>query len=243
MAVVVTSGNDLPKKRALIDALNGVATNIVHNINSERTNTVLGGRSASVWGEPLTEELMGLTFRVSDQSFLQVNHSQCERLYAYVLEQAGLSASDTVTDAYCGVGGIGINLAPYASRIIGIESEASAVADARQNAVMNGLSNFEFVCGRAEFVLPDLKKKGVDIHVAILDPPARGCDKRVLEGLAEAKPHRVVYVSCNPATLARDLKILQELGFVFVEAQPVDMFPQTMSMECVALLMYKIPPL
>lgn len=213
---------------------------VVANFHPRRTSQIMGERYIVLYGEDrILDVFDGKTLEISPHSFFQVNTLQTKALYDTVVRYAGLTGAETVVDAYCGVGGIGMSLAPYAARVIGIELNASAVDDARRNAQINNITNIEFLCERAERALPELRKKGVDIHAAILDPPAKGCDQKLLESLAEAKVRRVVYVSCNPATLARDLRLLQELGFVFKEAQPVDMFPQTMSVECVAWLQYK----
>ncbi len=239
MAVIVTAGSDLPKKRALIDALEGVATNIVHNINSERTNTVLGKRSAIIWGEPLAEELLGLTFRVSDRSFLQVNHDQAQELYALALDALELKGTETALDAYSGVGTIALALAKRAARVVGIEYVKEAVLDAQKNAALNDIANAGFYEGAVEVVLPELVKE-TRFDAIVLDPPRKGCDKAALDAVIASKAKKVAYVSCNPATLARDAKALCEGGYTIVKATPVDMFPQTAHVEAVMLLQLKM---
>ncbi len=235
MAVVVTAGNVLPKKRALIDALEGVATNIVHNINPGRTNTVLGKKSVSIWGEPLKEELLGLTFVVSDQSFLQVNREQAQKLYTLALDALELSGSETALDAYSGVGTIALAMAKRAKRVAGIEYIKEAVLDAQKNAALNGVKNAEFFEGAVEAVLPELVKRE-RFDAIVLDPPRKGCEKAALDAVIASKAKKVAYVSCNPATLARDAKVLCEAGYTIVKATPVDMFPQTAHVEAVVVL-------
>ncbi len=230
MAVIVTAGNELLKKRALIDALEGVATNIVHNINPGRTNTVLGKRSVSIWGEPLEEELSGLTFVVSDQSFLQVNHDQAQRLYALALDALELTGNETVADAYSGVGTIALALAKRARRVAGIEYIKEAVADAEKNAALNGIENARFYEGTVEAVLPTLVKQ-TRFDAIVLDPPRKGCERAALDAVIASGAKKVAYISCNPATLARDAKILCEGGFTLVKASPVDMFSQSSHLE------------
>jgi 23S rRNA (uracil1939-C5)-methyltransferase len=182
------------------------------------------------------EEAGKLKFEISPLSFYQVNPAQMVKLYDKALEYAGLTGTETVLDLYCGVGTIGLYCASKAKKVIGIESVKSAVLDANRNAVINGIVNAEFICGKAEEELPKLLAKGVKADVVILDPPRAGCDPALLDAVAQAKPDRIVYVSCDPATLARDIKILGEKGYRFVEAQPVDMFPMTAHVECVIMM-------
>jgi 23S rRNA (uracil1939-C5)-methyltransferase len=170
-------------------------------------------------------------------SFYQVNPAQMVKLYDKAMEYAGLTGAETVLDLYCGVGTIGLYCASKAKKVIGIESVKSAILDANRNAVINGIVNAEFICGRAEEELPKLLEQGIKADVVILDPPRAGCDPALLDAVAEAKPDRIVYVSCDPATLARDIKILGDKGYRFVEAQPVDMFPHTGHCEVCCLLL------
>ncbi len=237
MTAVVTAGSDLPKQRALIDALDGVATNIVHNVNPGRTNTVLGRQSKALWGAPLTEELAGLTFYVSDQSFLQVNREQAEKLYALVLNALALTGGETVADAYSGVGTIALALSKHCGRVVGIEYVKEAVLDAQKNAARNDIANAAFYEGAVESVLPELIKHQ-RFDAIVLDPPRKGCERAALDAVIASKAKKVVYVSCNPATLARDAKILCEGGYTLIKATPADMFPQTAHVEAVAVFIF-----
>ena len=186
--------------------------------------------------ERLEDELMGLRFRLSPLSFYQVNRVQTERLYGQALEFAALSGGETVVDAYCGAGTIGLCMARKAGRVVGIEIVPDAVRDAKENAARNGVGNAEFLAGACEDVLPRLVEDGLRPDVAVLDPPRKGCEPAVLEAVARSAPRRIVYVSCNPATLARDAKRLAELGYPLRALRPCDMFPWTGEVETVVLL-------
>lgn len=199
-------------------------------------------RAANVlWGEPwIVDTLDGLKFRISATSFYQVNPSQTIELYRKAIEYADLTGGERVLDAYCGVGTVSLSVARAAREVYGIESVRAAVRDAKANAAANGIANVRFIEGRAEQVLPALARDGIAFDVAVVDPPRSGCDPEVLGALAggngaRAVP-RLVYMSCNPATMARDLNILSGLGYRTIETQPVDMFPHTYHVECVALL-------
>ena len=182
---------------------------------------------------------MDLDFEISPLSFYQVNPVQTEKLYKKVSDYAALTGTETVFDLYCGVGTIGLTLAKNAKRVIGIESVKASVLDANRNATINGIVNAEYIHGKAEDKLPKLLDQGVQADLVILDPPRAGCDPALLEVVAAAGPTRIVYVSCDPATLARDIKILTQQGYRFVEAQPVDMFPHTAHVETVVLITKK----
>ncbi|MDR0569768.1 MAG: 23S rRNA (uracil(1939)-C(5))-methyltransferase RlmD [Clostridiales Family XIII bacterium] len=184
----------------------------------------------------IREKLGGLSFAISPQSFFQVNPSQAEVLAGQVRAYAALTGRETVMDLYCGVGALGLLLADGAKRVIGVEAVGGAVDNARANAKANGAANAEFVRGRAEEKLPEMAAAGLKADVAILDPPRAGCRPELLEATARMGPERIVYVSCHPATLARDVKILAGYGYAFVEARMADMFPHTMHVEAVALL-------
>jgi 23S rRNA (uracil1939-C5)-methyltransferase len=175
-----------------------------------------------------------LTFHISARSFFQVNTEQAEVLYNKALEYAALTGKETVIDAYCGTGTISLFLAQRARRVYGIEIVAPAIRDAEKNARDNHIRNAEFIVGDATAVMPRLYKEGIRPDVIVVDPPRAGCTPVVLETIARMNPTRIVYVSCNPASLARDLKILEDLGYKAKEAQPVDMFPQTSHVETVA---------
>lgn len=240
LVVIVTNGANLPKKEQICHALREAIPNlcgIVQNVNTKRGNTILGKEDITLWGRPwLCERLGDLEFHLSARSFFQVNPSQTVRLYGKALEYAALSGKETVFDLYCGIGTISLFLARSAEKVIGVESLAAAVDDARKNASINGITNTTFHVGAAEKIVPLLYKEGLRADVVVVDPPRKGCDQALLETISKMSPQRIVYLSCNPATLARDLSFLAKNGFTPVEAQPVDMFPQTSHVECVVLI-------
>ena len=206
-------------------------------MNPEKTNVVLRGTFQLLWGEDALEEtLCGLTFRLSPQSFFQVSPVQAEILYETALSYATLGGTETVLDLYCGTGTITQILAQKAKLAIGGEIVASAVADARENAKRNGITNVEFIEGDAAKVAATLEQRGITADVVIVDPPRKGLDETVIAEMATIAPGRVVYVSCDPATLARDVGRLIEKGYTLKKVQPVDMFPCTTHVECVVLL-------
>ncbi len=210
---------------------------VVRNINTGPRKVVLGNKNRVLMGrEYITDKLGGLTFRLSANSFYQVNLTQAQRLYDVAGDYVGLTGGETVVDAYSGTGTIALYLAGSAGRVIGLESVPEAVADARENAKSNGINNAEFRAGAVENLLPNLLQEGLSPDVVVLDPPRAGCEEKVLEAIVGMQIPRVVYVSCNPATLARDLGRLQMRGYGIREVQPVDMFPWTGHVECVALI-------
>ncbi len=207
------------------------------NINTENTNVILGRRNILLYGgKTITDTIGKYKFNISPHSFFQVNPVQTEMLYRKALEYAGLSGTETVFDLYCGIGTISLFLSEKAAKVIGVEAVEAAVEDARKNTEINGVTNAEFHTGEAERVVPKLYSKGVCADVVVLDPPRKGCDESLLQLLADMQPARIVYVSCNPSTLARDLKYLAGHGFNVIEAQPVDMFPWTGHVECLVLM-------
>ncbi|ATG75191.1 RNA methyltransferase [Zobellella denitrificans] len=219
-----------------LESLPGLAS-LVLNINGDGGNRVLGPDNRLLWGkEAIADSLDGLEFAISPLSFYQVNPRQTEVLYREALRQADLKGHETVFDLYCGIGTIALFMARQAHRVIGVELVPEAIADARANAERNGLANVEFHPGAAETVVPGLYRQGLRADVVVVDPPRKGCDQALLETLAEMKPERLVYVSCNPKSLARDLAWLSKHGFELEQATPVDMFPHTMHVETVALL-------
>ncbi len=241
LAVLVTSGEAFPAKQEFAMKLMQQVpelVGVVQNINSRRTNVVLGEEMLLLAGRDYLEDTIGgLRFRISARSFFQVNPIQTEVLYRTALRYAGLTGKETVIDAYCGIGTISLFFAAHAKQVIGVEVIAPAIADAKLNAQLNGIENARFVVGEAERVIPWLhQSSGVEADVVVVDPPRAGCDQRLLETIAAMRPERIVYVSCNPSTLARDLAFLSQHGFAVKEAQPVDMFPHTMHVECVALI-------
>lgn len=240
LAVCVVSRLRFPNRDQFLarlrDRLSAVNT-LVLNENPRSTNVILGEREEIIWGPGyITDEISGLKFKISAGSFWQVNPDGAEKVYRQVKEYAQLTGRETVLDVYCGTGSIGLFLAQEAGEVNGIESNAGAVKDARDNAVLNKAENAKFYTGKAEDLLPQLVKAGLKAEVIILDPPRKGCAPALLEGVVKVGPERIVYVSCNPATLARDLKTLGEKGYLALEVQPVDMFPQTNHVETIVLM-------
>ena len=243
MVVLVANGSKLPYLNELTSVLKenipGFKTLVV-NVNKEKTNVILGKENIIIYGDGKINDYIGdLIFEISPLSFFQVNPLQTEVLYNTALEYADLKENDTVFDIYCGIGSISLFLAQKASKVYGIEIVSDAIKDAKINAKLNNLDNVEFYVGKAEEVVPKMYSEGKKANVVVVDPPRKGCDEKVLDTIISMKPDRVVYVSCNPSTLARDLKYLDEHGFKCVEIQPVDMFPHTMHVECVAKIVKK----
>lgn len=245
MVCLVTAQDDVPHTAELIDMLrDGLPklTSVVQNINTRRTNVILGPETKVIYGTPTIHDSIGsLTFNISAQSFFQVNSEQAQRLYEKALEFADLKGDEIVADVYCGTGTITLFLAQKAKKVYGIEIVEPAIKDAVKNAADNGISNAEFILGDAVEKLPELIEDGVRPDVIVLDPPRAGCGEPVLEAIAKSQPKRVVYVSCNPATLARDLAYLETKGYKAVKVQPVDMFPRTHHVETVCLLSNRKP--
>lgn len=229
-----------PEKRFVRDLLTVQPriASICLNINRAKTNVILGDTCINLYGTDYIEDKIGgLTFRISPLSFFQVNSIQTEKLYGKALEYAGLSGREVVWDLYCGTGTISLFLAQKAGKVYGVEIIQAAIDNAKDNAVRNGVDNAEFFCGKSEEIFPELVKKHPEMKpdVVVVDPPRKGCDKKLLEAIMETGPERIVYVSCDSATLARDVKILSE-KYKLKEATPVDMFPHTVHVETVALL-------
>jgi 23S rRNA (uracil1939-C5)-methyltransferase len=240
MVVLVINGGELPYRSELADRLIAEVPGIKSiflNINKENTNVILGSRNIKIYGtETILDYIGEYKFHISPMSFFQVNPVQTGVLYSKALEYAALTGSETVFDLYCGAGTISLFLSGRAKKVYGVEVVEEAVRDARKNAELNGVTNAEFIAGEAEKVIPELYAQGVKADVVVVDPPRKGCDEVLLRTLADMQPGRIVYVSCNPATLARDLRYLDERGYRAVEAQPVDMFPWTGHVECIVLM-------
>ncbi|HHY82271.1 MAG TPA: 23S rRNA (uracil(1939)-C(5))-methyltransferase RlmD [Clostridiales bacterium] len=236
MVIIVTNG-ELPRKKELVSILReGLPsiTSIIQNYQTERTNVILGNKNVTLWGSDYIMDAIGdLKFKISPLSFFQVNPVQTEKLYAKALEYAALTGKETVIDAYCGIGTISLFLARKAAKVYGVEVVPQAIEDAKENARINGITNAEFLTGESEVIIPRLSRLGVKADVVVVDPPRKGCDEKLLDTIAEMAPERMVYVSCNPATLARDLMYMVEKGYQVNEVQPVDMFPQGYHVECV----------
>ena len=213
---------------------------VIQNINEERTNVILGKQEVVLYGKGYIEDqLLGKTFQISAPSFYQVNTQQAELLYQTAFDFAQLAPTDVVIDAYSGIGTIGLSLADKVEHVYGVESIPEAVEDAKKNAQINGIENTTYLVGKAEKLMTQWSREGLKPNVIFVDPPRKGLDARFIEAAAETAPERIVYISCNPATLARDAKLFAELGYKTEKIQPVDLFPQTYHVECVALLRRK----
>lgn len=237
MACAVINGDSLPDSEMLINELTKfpAVKSICVNINKENSNVVLGEKTVTLCGaDTIKDTLLGKTFEISPNSFYQVNHDQCERLYSKAGEYAALTGDETVVDLYCGAGTIGLTLSDKAKKIFGIEIVPQAVENADKNAALNGVTNAEYFLGDAFDGARELEKMEITPDVVILDPPRKGCQKEVLQTVANMNPKRIVYVSCDSATLARDLEILNGLNYTAKEITPVDMFPRTPHVEAVA---------
>ncbi|OEF99250.1 23S rRNA (uracil-5-)-methyltransferase RumA [Vulcanibacillus modesticaldus] len=243
MLILVTNGKDFPNKEELIKRIVEELpdlTSLIQNVNDQRTNVIMGLKSITLWGRDVIYDTIGdIKFAISPRSFYQVNPEQTKQLYDKALEYAMLTGNENVIDAYCGIGTISLFLAKKAKQVYGVEIVPEAIKDAKKNAELNGIKNVTFEVGAAETVIPKWQQQGLNVDVVVVDPPRKGCDQSLLQTIIELKPKRVVYVSCNPSTLARDLRILEDGGFKTIEIQPVDMFPQTTHVESVALLTLK----
>lgn len=261
MVCVVANARRLPHEEELVECLRALKnlngrniTSICLSVNQKQTNVIMGTEIRVLWGEDAIEDslhILGIadggsvTFRISPLSFYQVNPQQTEKLYSLALEQAGLTGKETVWDLYCGVGTISLFMARYAKKVHGVEVIPDAIRDARENARLNDIDNAEFIVGKAEDVLPDYvrckKEAGEepDIDVVCLDPPRKGCDRKCLDTILAVRPKRVVYVSCDPATLARDLRILSDGGYELEYVRPCEMFAQTVHVETVVRMNHR----
>ena len=243
MVVLVTNGETLPHKEEFVDLMvkniPGIKS-VIQNINSKKTNVILGLESKTLWGEDTISDYIGdFRFNISPLSFFQVNPTQTEVLYGKALEYANLTGNEEVFDAYCGTGTITLFLSQKAKKVYGVEIIPQAIDNAWINAKENKVENVEFFVGESEVVIPDLINKGVKADVVVVDPPRKGCDKKLLDAITNIDAKKIVYVSCDPSTLGRDLKVLEENGYKTLEVQPVDMFPNTAHIENVALLIKK----
>ena len=240
MVCIIINGMELKGSSELVDELKAIdkMTSISLNINREKTNVIMGKTVIDLYGEGYITDYIGdVKFRISPLSFFQVNPVQTRKLYGKALEFAGLTGNEIVWDLYCGVGTISLFLAKSAHKVYGVEIVPEAIEDARKNASLNNITNAEFFVGKAEEVVPKMYKEcGIGADVVVVDPPRKGCDEKLLETMIEMNPERIVYVSCDSATLARDLKYLRENGYEVRKVQPVDMFPHTGHVETVVLL-------
>ena len=240
MVCLVVNGNRIPRFDKLVEELVKIPgmTSITLNVNRERTNVILGSEVKLLWGQMyITDGIGDVSYQISPLSFYQVNPVQTERLYGKALEYAGLNGNETVWDLYCGIGTISLFLARKAKQVYGVEIVPAAIEDARRNAALNGIENAEFFVGRAEDVLPEkYEKEGIYADVIVVDPPRKGCEESVLDTMVKMQPEKIVYVSCDSATLARDLKCLRGRGYEVMRGCPVDLFPETVHVETVVLL-------
>ena len=239
LVCLVVNGSAIPKPQALIDrlkAIPGFAT-LVLSENTRKGNAVLGDTFHTLYGPGWIEDtLCGLTFRLSPRSFYQVNHHQAQRLYEAAIAQASICKTDTVLDLYCGVGTITLAMARSAGKVIGVEVIPQAVEDARENAARNGIDNAEFFCADAGAAALELERQGVRPDVVVVDPPRKGLNADAIEAMARMAPKRIVYVSCDPATLARDVALLKQRGYCLTSAQAADLFPRCAHVESIVLL-------
>lgn len=240
MVCLILNGNKIPKEEQLVKSLCEIPgmTSITINVNKKHSNVILGEEIRLLWGqEYITDRIGDISYQISPLSFYQVNPMQTQKLYAKALEYADLHGQETVWDLYCGIGTISLFLAQKAKFVRGVEIVPAAIENAKENAKLNGLENTEFFVGKAEEVLPrEYKKNGVYADVIVVDPPRKGCDETLLETMIEMNPERIVYVSCDSATLARDLKYLCERGYELRKVCPVDQFGMTVHVETVVLL-------
>ncbi len=243
MVCIVANAQELRKEKQLVKILSEHLPNlksIVLNTNTDKTNVITGKRCRTLYGDGyITDILCGMKFRISPLSFYQVNRSQAEKLYQKAAEFANLNKHETLLDMYCGTGTIGLTMAKYVKNLIGVEIIPQAVEDAKNNAFLNDISNAEFICADAAQAAETLRKRNIKPDCIVLDPPRKGCESSLIETIFGMSPKRVVYVSCDPATLARDIKLFSEKGYFVRKAVPVDLFPRTTHVETVVLLRRK----
>ncbi len=240
MVCIVANARQLRKENQLVQFLSDNLPNlktIVLNINTDKTNVITGKICRTLYGDGyITDVLCGKQFRISPLSFYQVNRSQAEKLYHQAMELADLKLHETLLDMYCGTGTIGLTMADKVKRLIGVEIVPQAVEDARSNASANHIDNAEFICGDATQAADNLQKRHLQPDCIVLDPPRKGCESSLIDTIVQMSPSRVVYVSCDPATLARDIKLFSDKGYLLQKAVPVDLFPRTTHVECVVLM-------
>lgn len=237
MVCLVINGNKLLHSDILVDSLREIEgmTSITINVNKKNTNVIMGEKLHTLWGQDYITDYIGdVKYQISPLSFYQVNPVQTEKLYSLAVEYAGLTGKETVWDLYCGIGTISLFLAQKAKQVYGVEIVPRAIADADKNAEINGIENVKFFVGKAEEVLPkEYEEHQVFADVIIVDPPRKGCEEKLLQTMTQMQPEKIVYVSCDSATLARDLQYLCEHGYQLEKVRPVDMFPMTVHVECV----------
>ena len=241
MVSLIINAEELPFENQLVESLKsgveGLKT-VCINPNMQNTNVIKGENYRTIFGSGYITDFIGeVKFKISPLSFYQINTLQIKVLYDKVLEFAQLTGNETVFDVYCGVGTISLFLAKKSKKVYGVEIIPQAIEDAKQNAEINNISNAEFLCGKAEEVIPEIiENQNIKADVVIVDPPRKGCEETLLRSIVKIKPKNFVYVSCNPKSLARDIKFLRENGFVLEKVQPLDMFPHTVHVETIAKL-------
>ena len=245
MVCLVINGRKLPEAEALVTELTRIPnmTSVSYSINQEKTNVIMGKEIVLLWGSRTIKDSIGdVTFSISPLSFYQVNPVQTKKLYGLAVEYADLKGQETVWDLYCGIGTISLFMAQSAKQVYGVEIIPQAIEDAKENAKLNQLTNAEFFVGKAEEVLPEkYASEGIYADVIVVDPPRKGCDEKCLATMLKMQPKRIVYVSCDSATLARDLKVLCDGGYELKRVRAVDQFPHTGHVESVCLLVKKCP--
>lgn len=243
MVCLVINGKKLPKAKELVEALVQIKnmTSVSYSVNEKNTNVIMGTEIVPLWGKETIQDAIGdISFSISPLSFYQVNPVQTKKLYELAVEYAQLTGKETVWDLYCGIGTISLFMARRAGRVYGVEIIPQAIRDAKENAERNGIKNAEFFVGKAEEVLPEkYAREGISADVIVVDPPRKGCDEKCLETMLKMRPERIVYVSCDSATLARDLKLLREGGYEPVRVRAVDQFPMSVHVETVVLMSRK----
>lgn len=241
MVVLVMTNDKIPFQEEFVAKLikrYPMISSIIININSQKGNTILGEKCKTIYGkDTIQDELCGLNFQIGPKSFYQVNPSQTEKLYKKAIELGKLSSTDTIIDAYCGIGTIGIIASKYVKEVYAVEIVEEAIQNAKENAKRNHIQNIHFVCNKAEKQIVDWYKQHKNIDAIVVDPPRKGCDKVLLDTIDEMGIPKMIYVSCDPATLARDLKYMREKGYNICCIQPVDMFPMTSNVETIAILL------
>lgn len=240
MVILCTNGKNIPRSKILVERLCGGVDglkSIVQCINAKQTNVIMDGSIDVLYGKDrINESILGVKVELSAKAFLQVNPIQTEALYSQAIDRAEIMNDSLILDAYCGIGSIGLLAASKGAKVIGVECVEDAITDANRNAKLNNLDKIEFICGNAEEEIPKLLKYGEKPDTVIVDPPRKGCAQALLHSIVDAKIDKVVYVSCNPETLARDINFFTNHGYLLGDVQPVDMFPHTVHVECVVLM-------
>lgn len=240
MVILVTRAERFFKGIDIAEAIHAElpeVVSVIQNINPEKTNVIMGREEKVLYGKATIDDtLLGKTYRISSKSFYQVNTQQTEVLYQTAIDFADLKADDVVVDAYCGIGTIGLSLADKVEHVYGMEIVPQAIEDAKANAETNGIKNANYEIGKAEKIMSRWAREGIKPTVVFVDPPRKGLDEKFIEASAAVNPEKIIYISCNPATLARDLRRYEDLGYHAVKVQPVDLFPQTHHVESVTLL-------